>query len=72
MCMPPTSQSRSALVLGMVAALGLVLALCAPVSAADPPDSSPDTTLDRGFVGLYNLDFSGRAEGFFRMGGRAS
>jgi hypothetical protein len=62
--MPPTAQSKSALILGMVAVLGLVLSLCAPASAAAPPDSSLDTTLDHGFLGLYNLDFTGAQKDF--------
>jgi len=50
----------------MVTALGLVLvlALCAPASAGGPPDTSLDTTLDHGFLGLYNLDFSGAQKDF--------
>lgn len=66
MRMPTTTQSRSGLTLGMVTALGLVLllALCAPASAGGPPDSSFDTTLDHGFLGLYNLDFTGAQKDF--------
>ncbi len=62
--MPPIAQSKSALILGMVAVLGLVLAWCAPASAAASPDSSLDTTLDHGFFGLYNLDFTGAQKDF--------
>ena len=57
-------ESRSALALGMVAALGLILALYTPASAAAPPDSSIGTTLDHGFLGLYNLDFTGAQKDF--------
>jgi hypothetical protein len=64
MPMPATAQPKSALILGMVAVLGLVLSLCAPASAAAPPDSGPDTTLDRGFLGLYNLDFTAAQKDF--------
>jgi hypothetical protein len=62
--MPTTTQSRTGLTLGMVAVLGLVLVLCAPARAADPPDPSFDTSLDRGFLGLYNLDFTGAQKDF--------
>lgn len=48
----------------MVAALGLVLVLCAPAKASGPPDITADTTLDRGFLGLYNLDFTGAQKDF--------
>jgi hypothetical protein len=48
----------------MVAALGLVLAWCAPASAAVPPDISASTSLDHGFLGLYNLDFTGAQKDF--------
>jgi len=47
----------------MVATLGLVLALCAPGNAA-APDASAETTLDHGFFGLYNLDFTGAQKDF--------
>jgi hypothetical protein len=56
----------------MVAALGLVLALSrpmsasmsAPASAAALPETTTGTTLDRGFLGLYNLDFTGAQKDF--------
>ena len=59
-----TTQSRAAVILGMVTALGLVLALCVPASAAASPDSNPGTSLDHGFLGLYNLDFTGAQKDF--------
>jgi hypothetical protein len=62
--MPATAPSRSALVLGMVAALWLGLGLCAAASAATPADSAAGTELDRGFLGLYNLDFEGAQKNF--------
>jgi hypothetical protein len=62
--MRPVAQSKSALILGMVTALGLVLTLCAPASAGGPPDPSLDTSLDHGFLGLYNLDFTGAQKDF--------
>jgi hypothetical protein len=46
----------------MVAALGL--GLCAAASAATPADSAAGTELDRGFLGLYNLDFAGAQKDF--------
>src|SRR5579863_4898775 len=55
---------RSAVALGMVAALGLVMALCVPACAAEPPDTSTTTSLDHGFFGLYNLDFTGAQKDF--------
>jgi hypothetical protein len=49
----------------MVAALVLVLALCATATAsADSPESDTGTMLDRGFLGLYNLDFAGAQKDF--------
>ncbi len=45
----------------MVAALGL--GLCGSGFAAGP-DAAPSTDLDRGFVGLYNLDFAGAQRDF--------
>jgi hypothetical protein len=59
-----TAQSKSVLVSGMVAALTVVLVLCAAASAATPPDSIVGTELDRGFLGLYNLDFAGAQKNF--------
>jgi hypothetical protein len=62
--MPPIVPSKSAFVVGMVAALGLVLASCATASAAAPPDIIESTSLDHGFLGLYNLDFTGAQKDF--------
>jgi hypothetical protein len=68
--MPPTASSRSVLVISMVAALWLGLGL--PAAAGDgapggspaPADFAAGTELDRGFVGLYNLDFAGAQNDF--------
>jgi hypothetical protein len=57
-------QSRFLLFLSMVAALGLILASCATANAAAVPDASLDSALDRGFFGLYNLDFAGAQKDF--------
>jgi hypothetical protein len=62
--MSAMSQSRFILSLSMVAALGLILASCATASAAVVPDAGVDTALDRGFFGLYNLDFVGAQKDF--------
>jgi hypothetical protein len=65
-----TAPSRSALVLGMVSALWLGLGLRAAASdgAADDSAASANsaigTELDRGFLGLYNLDFEGAQRNF--------
>ena len=64
MRMPTTVLSKSASAVGMVAALGLVLSFCASASAAAPPDISASTSLDHGFLGLYNLDFAGAQKDF--------
>jgi len=62
--MPTTTQSRTGLTVGLVTVLGLVLVFCVPAHAADPRDPSFDTSLDRGFLGLYNLDFTGAQKDF--------
>jgi hypothetical protein len=59
-----TAQSRSALFLGMVAVLWLGLGLRVVASDAAPADSAAGTELDRGFLGLYNLDFAGAQRDF--------
>lgn len=56
-----TRQTRSGLTLIMVAALWL--GFCGSAFAAGP-DAAPSTYLDRGFVGLYNLDFAGAQRDF--------
>lgn len=61
--MATTSQSRIGVTLGMVTALALVLVLCAPANAGGSPGAS-GTTLDHGFLGLYNLDFNGAQKDF--------
>jgi len=47
----------------MVTALWLSLGFCA-AHAATPADAVVDTALDRGFHGLYNLDFDGAQKDF--------
>jgi len=61
--MPTIKQTRSAIALGMLAALWLGLAVGA-ASAAAGPDAIPSTALDRGFSGLYNLDFTAAQRDF--------
>jgi hypothetical protein len=62
--MPSMNQMRNALALGMLAALWLGLATPGLASAAAGPDAIPSTALDRGFLGLYNLDFAGAQRDF--------
>ena len=57
-------QFRKAVIFGMVAALWLGCALCGAASAAAGPDAITGTALDRGFLGLYNLDFTGAQKDF--------
>lgn len=57
-------QFRKGAILGMVAALWLLCALCGPASAAAEPNIVPITALDHGFTGLYNLDFTGAQKDF--------
>jgi len=57
-------QFRKASTFGMVAALWLGLMPATPVLAAEPLDPLAGTELDRGFVGLYNLDFAGAQRDF--------
>jgi hypothetical protein len=64
MRMAGTVQLRKALIFGMVAALWISLQLCAAAGVAALPDSNVGTALDRGFVGLYNLDFTGAQKDF--------
>ncbi|MGA9388831.1 MAG: hypothetical protein WBV69_00165 [Candidatus Sulfotelmatobacter sp.] len=58
------NQMRNALALGMLAAFWLGLATPGLASAAAGPDAIPSTALDRGFLGLYNLDFAGAQKDF--------
>jgi len=62
--MPSINQKRRAVDLSMLAALGLCLALCLCGSAAAEPNAVINTALDRGFLGLYNLDFAGAQKDF--------
>jgi hypothetical protein len=62
--MPARIQFRKALIFIMVAALWLGLGSCAVASAVASPDAAPITALDRGFLGLYNLDFAGAQKDF--------
>jgi hypothetical protein len=57
-------QFRKGAILGMVAALWLLCVLCGSASAAAEPNIAPITALDRGFTGLYNLDFTGAQKDF--------
>ena len=59
-----TIQFRKALIFGMVAALWLGLGTRAAAGVVAPPDVVPITALDRGFLGLYNLDFAGAQKDF--------
>jgi hypothetical protein len=63
MSMPGTTQFRKASIFAMVAVLWLGLASATPAGAAASPDSV-STALDRGFLGLYNLDFTGAQKDF--------
>jgi hypothetical protein len=62
MRMPGIVQFRKALIFGMVAVLWLGLELSASADAAAP--STVGTALDRGYLGLYNLDFIGAQKNF--------
>ena len=57
-------QFRKLLIFGMVAALWSVLGLNAETETTPEPDVIVSTALDRGFSGLYNLDFTGAQEDF--------
>jgi len=76
--MPAKARFRNALIFAMVTALSV--GLCTPANAATAPDASAATTpdtpaastpdigaateLDRGFLGLYNMDFAGAQKYF--------
>src|SRR5271166_3501140 len=62
--MPTAAQFRKASIIGMVTALWLAFGLCAAANAGNPPDSVSATDLDHGFIGLYNLDFTGAQKDF--------
>lgn len=56
--MSPVEQFRKAVIFGMVAALWLGMGSAASAAADAPLDSIRGTALDRGFLGLYNMDFT--------------
>jgi len=62
--MQTAAHSRHVPSFGMLAALCLGLSWCVPAHAAGAPDAIPITALERGFVGLYNLDFAGAQKDF--------
>lgn len=62
--MPFVNQTRSWSALSIVTTLWLSLAFCGSASATAGPDAVPRTALDRGFMGLYNLDFAGAQKDF--------
>ncbi|MCU1304417.1 MAG: hypothetical protein JWQ87_4701 [Candidatus Sulfotelmatobacter sp.] len=57
-------QFRKLLILGMVAALWSVLPSNAETGIEAIPDTAARTALDRGYLGLYNLDFLGAQKDF--------
>jgi len=57
-------QIRKLFIFGMVAAMWLGLSSHAWAGAEATPDLSSGTALDRGFAGLYNLDFEGAQKDF--------
>ena len=57
-------QFRKLLILGIVAALSSVVPSHAEIDIAALPDTTAGTALDRGYLGLYNLDFSGAQKNF--------
>ena len=62
--MPAIVQFRKALIFGMVAAFCPALGLSAVADPATLPDPTINTALDRGYLGLYNLDFIGAQKDF--------
>jgi hypothetical protein len=65
--MPSADQFRKLfklLMFGMVAALCSVLGLSAETGTRTVPDFAQGTALDRGYLGLYNLDFTGAQKDF--------
>src|ERR1700727_74741 len=57
-------QLQDALAWGKVAVLWLSFIWCGVASAEAVPDITSNTALDRGFLGLYNLDFAGAQKDF--------
>src|ERR1035437_2426269 len=57
-------QLQDALAWGMVAVLWLSFTWCGVASAEAVPDITSNTALDRGFLGLYNLEFRGTQKDF--------
>ena len=57
MPMSDIAQFSKALIFVMVAALWLIPGLSAAAGPAVPPDSSIDTALDRGYLGLLAIAF---------------
>src|SRR6266851_10485193 len=62
--MASTIQIRTLLIFGIVAALCSPLGLKAATDTGAIPDSTKSTALDRGYLGLYNLDFTGAQKDF--------
>ncbi len=62
--MASTIQFRTLLIFGIVAALCSPLGLKAATDTGAIPDSTKSTALDRGYLGLYNLDFTGAQKDF--------
>ena len=62
--MASTVQFRKLLIFGMVAVSLSVLGLNAETETTAEPDVIVSTALDRGFSGLYNLDFTGAQKDF--------
>ncbi len=62
--MVSAAKSRKLAILGMVAAFLWAVASPAQVHAISLPDANLPTALDRGFNGLYNLDFTGAQKDF--------
>lgn len=62
--MPTNAKSRKVVTLAMVAVLWLAVGWTGTAAASVPLDSIAGTALDRGFLGLYNLDFTGAQKDF--------
>src|SRR5260370_24268266 len=62
--MASTIQIRTLFIFGIVAALCSPLGLKAATDAGAIPDSPKSPALDRGYLGLYNLDFTGAQKDF--------